>query len=135
MGMWGVTALGILVGYRPPKRHTRYDHLSVWQKLACLDLPGLGLLTLGLTLFLVGVNLGGGLYPSTNSRVLSTLVTGIVTLIAFCLYEWKGTNTGFLHHDLFRGGKNAGRTFALCTVLIAVECAQLFAYIIFYPVL
>lgn len=41
MGLWGATALGLLVGYRPPKRHTTYDHLSILQKVRKLDLPGM----------------------------------------------------------------------------------------------
>jgi hypothetical protein len=119
MALWGVTAIGIFVGYRPPKRHTRLDHLSFWQKLSQLDLPGGGLLTVGLTLFLTGLNLGGSLFSWTNARVLATLITGIIILISFGLYEWKGTKTGILNHELFRGGKAAGRTFASLVGLIA----------------
>lgn len=135
MALWGVTALGIFVGYRPPKRHTRLDHLSFFQKLRQLDLPGFGLLTTGLTLFLTGLNLGGGLYAWTNGRVLGTLITGLVILASFGLYEWKGTKSGILNHELFRGGKSAGRTFAICISLIFIEGILLFSYIIFYPVM
>ncbi len=135
MALWGLTALGILFGYRPPKRHTRLDHLSFVQKLRHLDLPGFGLLTTGLTLFLTGLNLGGGLYAWTNVRVLTALILGLVILLCFGLYEWKGTKTGILHHELFRGGKAAGRTFAICIFLIFIEGILLFAYVIFYPVM
>lgn len=133
MALWGVTALGIFFGYRPPKRHTRLDHLSFWQKLGHLDLPGFALLTIGLTLFLTGLNLGGGLYTWTDARVLVTLIVGIVVLLSFGVYEWKATKTGILHHDLFRRGKAAGRTFAICVSLIFIEGIMLFSYIIFYP--
>jgi hypothetical protein len=135
MALWGFTAFGLSFGYRPPKRHTRLDHLSVWQKLGRLDLPGCGLLTAGLTLLLTGLNLGGGLFEWTDAQVLTPLIVGIVTLIAFGIYEWKFTKTGILHHDLFRGGKDCGRTFALCIGLIFIEGIILFAYVIFYPVL
>ena len=135
MALWGVTAIGIFVGYRPLKRHTRYDHLSVWQKIRRLDLPGCGLLMAGLTLFLVGLNLGGGIYNWTAAPVLTTLVIGIVLLIGFGVYEGKFTKTGILHHDLFREGKGGSRTFAICICLIFIEGIVLFAYIIFYPVL
>lgn len=135
MALWGLTAVGIFVGYRPPKRHTRLDHLSFVQKMSHLDLPGFGLLTTGLTLFLVGLNLGGGLYAWTNVRVLSTLIIGLVVLVSFGIYEWKGTKTGILNHELFRGGKSAGRTFAICISLMFVEGIMLFSYIIFYPVM
>ncbi|VUC36414.1 unnamed protein product [Clonostachys rosea] len=135
MALWGMTAIGIFFGYRPPKRHTLLDHLSFWQKLAHLDLPGFGLLTAGITLFLVALNLGGGLFSWTNARVLSLLVIGLVTLIGFGIYEWKGTKTGILHHELFRGGKAGGRTFAICIVLMMIEGIMLFSYVIFYPVM
>lgn len=135
MALWGLTAVCIFVGYRPPTRHTRLDHLSFLQKLRHLDLPGFGLLTTGLTLFLTGLNLGGGLYHWTNVRVLVTLVLGLVILLAFGIYEWKGTKTGILNHDLFQKGKAAGRTFAICVGLIFIEGIMLFSYIIFYPVL
>jgi len=135
MAIWGATAIGLFFGYRPPKRHTRFDHLSFLQKLRMLDLSGCGLLTAGLTLLLTGLNLGGGLFAWTSAKVLGPLVVGITTLAAFCIYEWKFTKTGILHHDLFRGGKNGGRTFALCLGLIFIEGILLFAYVIFYPVL
>jgi MFS family permease len=135
MGLWGAAAVGIFAGYRPPKRHTRLDHLSFWHKLSYLDFVGIFLLTAGLTLFLVGLNLGGSLYAWTNVRVLVTLVPGIAIIILFGVYEWKGTKVGILHHDLFRGGAGAGRTFALCIALIFVEGILLFAFVIFYPVL
>lgn len=135
MALWGVTAVGLFVGYRPPKRHTRLDHLSLWQKLGRLDLPGTGLLTAGLTLFLTGLNLGGGIFTWSSAPVLATLLVGIAVLIAFGIYEWKLTRTGILHHDLFRGGKDRGRTFAICVGLIFIEGILLFAYVIFYPTL
>ena len=135
MALWGVTAVCITVGYRPPKRHTRYDHLTLVQKVMALDLVGVGIFASGLTLFLVGLNLGGGLFAWTNAKVLATLIVGIVTLIAFIIYEWKGTRTGMAHHDLFRHGRNGGRQYAIFLALIFIEGIMLFAFIIFYPVL
>lgn len=135
MALWGATAIGIFFGYRPPKRHTRYAHLSFFHKIKALDLIGFFLLTAGLTLFLVGMNLGGGLYAWSDVEVLATLVTGIVVLIGFGVYETKFISNGIMHHELFLGGKERGRTFALCTALIFVEGILLFANVIWYPVL
>ncbi|KAJ9602586.1 hypothetical protein H2200_012779 [Cladophialophora chaetospira] len=128
MAIWGTTALCILFGYRPPRR--RLDNSTFWQKIAQIDLIGCGLLTTGLTLFLTALNLGGGLYTWTNARVLATLVTGIAILGLFAGYEWKGTKTGILHHDLF-----AVRTFPLCVGLIMLENFMGFSYIVFYSTL
>jgi hypothetical protein len=92
-------------------------------------------LTVGLSLFLTGLNLGGNLYTWKNVRTLSTLVIGIVILIVFGIWEWKGTKVGIMNHELFRGGKARGRTFAICVGLIFIEGIMLFSYIVFYPVL
>ncbi|KAL2395177.1 hypothetical protein ABEF93_001442 [Exophiala dermatitidis] len=135
LGLWAATALGILIGYRPPKRHTRLDHLSFLRKLGHLDLPGCFLLTARLSLFLTGLNLGGGLYSWTNVRSLTTLVLGIAILIGFGVYEWKGTRSGILHHDLFKGGRSRGQTFAICVLLILIEGILFFSFIIFYPIM
>lgn len=133
MGFWGLTAVGLYIGYRPPKRHTDLDHLSFWQKLGHLDLPGSALLCVGLSLFLAGLCLGGGLFAWTNIRVLAPLVIGVVVLIAFGLYEIYGTKTGIIHHDLFTGPQTNGRIVAICTFLIAIEAIMGFSYMIFYP--
>jgi hypothetical protein len=135
MALWAATAIGLFFGYRPPKRHTRLDDLSFWQKLGRLDLLGSALIAAGLTLFLAGLNLGGGIFAWRSTQVLATMILGIVILIAFGIYEWKFTKTGIIHHDLFRGGRNRGNTFAVCLGLIFIEGIMLFAYVIFYPVL
>ncbi|RMY22968.1 hypothetical protein D0867_02359 [Hortaea werneckii] len=135
MALWGATALGILAGYQPPKRHSGLDHLSFLQKLRHLDLPGFFLLTSGLTLFLVSLNLGGNAYAWSSSRVLTTLVIGLAILAIFGIYEIKGTSTGILHHELFRGGQQRGRTFGLCVLLIFIEGILLFSFIVYYPAL
>lgn len=133
--LWGATVVALFVGYHPPKRHTRLDHVSFWGKLGYIDLVGCGLLTAGLALFITGTSLGGGLYSWTSACTLSIMIIGIVTLIAFAIYEWKGTKTGILHHDLFRGGRNKGRTFAICVALLFLEAVMIFGFALFYPIL
>ena len=133
--LWGTGALGVYLGYKPPKRHTRLDHLSFWQKLGYLDLPGCCLLTAGLVLLLVGLNLGGNLYPWTNAKVLITMILGIFILIAFGLWEWKGTKVGIMNHELFIGENKRGRSFSIYVSLIFIEAILLFTFAIFYPVM
>lgn len=128
--------MGVLFGYRPPKRHTRLDHLSFWQKLGRLDLPGSGLLIAGLVLLLVGLNLGGNLYAWTNAKVLVTLILGIVILGAFGAWEWKGTKSGIMSHELFiKGPNNRTRPFPIYIALMFIEGIVLFTIIIFYPIM
>lgn len=130
MGLWGGAVLCILFGYSPPKRHTRLDHLSLWQKIGKLDLPGMGLLAAGLSLLLAGLTLGDNPWEWTDARVLATLITGIVVLVAFGVYEWRGTKTGVLHHELF-----TLRTFPLSIALMFIEGVMLFSIVVFYPAL
>ncbi|KEF57076.1 uncharacterized protein A1O9_07266 [Exophiala aquamarina CBS 119918] len=134
MGLWGFTAFGIFVGYRPPKRHARLDHLSVLQKIKQMDIPGCTLLTIGITLLLTGLNLAGGMYSWTNSRVLVTVIVGAVTLGAFGLYEWRGTQTGIFHHEIFNGPNGTGKTATISICLIGVEGFVASAYYLFYPI-
>ena len=124
-----------MFGYRPPKRRSALANLSLSQKLNHLDLPGCGLLATGLVLLLVGLDLGGNPYPWTNGRVLSTIVIGIVFLMAFCFWEWKGTKNGMLAHELFLGEDSRGRMLAVSVALIFIEAILFFAFIIFYPVM
>ena len=133
--LWATGAIGVMLGYRPPKRHTRLDHLSFWQKLSYLDLPGSGLLTAGLVLLLVGLNLGGNTYVWTNANVLVTMILGIAILGAFGLWEWKGTKFGIMSHELFIGENSRGRSFSVYVSLIFIEAILLFTFSIFYPVM
>ncbi|KEF62896.1 uncharacterized protein A1O9_00870 [Exophiala aquamarina CBS 119918] len=135
MGLWGLCVLALFFGYQPPKRNTAMDHLSFWQKLQKLDWIGFALLTAGLSLFLAAMNLGGNQYAWTNARVLVTLILGLVIMVGFALYEWKGTTTGMIHHDIFSLGRRYTRTFTFLCLIFATEAAQLFGFIIFYPIL
>jgi MFS family permease len=135
MAMWGFGAFGTVVGYRPLNRHNRLENLPLQEKLKHLDLAGCGILLAGLTLFLVGLNLGGGLYDWTNARVITTLVIGGVLLICFELYEWKGTRVGITHHDMFSIGKTVARNLSICFGLMCGEAILLFSILIFYPVM
>jgi len=56
-----------------------------------LDITGSFLLAAGISLFLTGLNLGGGLYSWTDATTLCTLVIGLAILVVFGLFEWKGT--------------------------------------------
>lgn len=133
MALWGASAVLLFLFYRPMKRQGEFEHLSFFQKLGKLDFIGFGLFLAGLVLFLVGLNIGGSLHPWVSGPTLGTLCTGLVSLFLFAMYEWKGTKTGMLRHELFLGGKNGGRTFAICIGLIFVEGILLFAYLIFFP--
>ena len=135
MALWGAATIGILVGYRPLKGHNSLDHLSLRQKLGYLDYVGFALLAAGLSLLLTGLNLGGGIYSWSASPVLVTIILGVIILIAFGIYEWRGTKTGIFHPDLFSGGPEARRNFLICVGLLFIEGILLFTFGIFYPIM
>ncbi|EMC98753.1 hypothetical protein BAUCODRAFT_145786 [Baudoinia panamericana UAMH 10762] len=134
-GLWGASTIGILVGYNPPKRHTRYDHLSWIQKLGKLDLVGSFLLTAGMTLLITGLNLGGNLFRWRSAEVLGCLISGILSLITFGAYEAWGTATGILHHDLFRDNGRHLAALTTCCALFWLEGLMFFGFANFYPIL
>ena len=133
-GLWGASALFLLLGYRPPKRHTRLDHLSRWQKFQQIDFIGAVLIGSGLCLLLAGLNMGGSIYPWTSATVLSTMMPGIVLLTLFGVWEWKGTKTGIIHHELFTHSHSLS-TFCICVALVFAEGVLVYAFIVFYPLL
>ena len=57
------------------------------QEVREMDFGGIILFTGGLILFLVGLSWGGTVYPWDSGHTLGTLITGIVVLIIFVLYE------------------------------------------------
>ncbi len=63
------------------------------------------------------------------------MVIGLVILVIFGIYEWKGTQTGILHHELFRGGEMKGRTFAICCGLFFTEGLIFMTFVIVAPLL
>lgn len=73
--------------YHPPT----YSQLHVngktkWQAFKELDFIGIFLFIAGCVLFLIGLSWGGSVYPWVSAEVLSTIIIGIFTLIAFGLY-------------------------------------------------
>ncbi|KAF2168747.1 hypothetical protein M409DRAFT_52771 [Zasmidium cellare ATCC 36951] len=73
--------------YHPPKFEKLHRNRTKMQEIRELDFGGIILYTGGLLLFLLGLSWGGVLHPWDSGYVLGTLITGIVVLILFVLYE------------------------------------------------
>ena len=63
--------------------------LSTKAKIRQLDWLGFFLFIVGLTSFILGITMGGVLYPWTSWRILFPIVLGLLVLIAFFTYESK----------------------------------------------
>ena len=115
-GLYALCVAIIFWLYNPPVRELQRQ-LTQRQKLARLDWIGYAFFLPGLILFCFALTSSSGVYPWKSSKIIGPLVVGICLLIAFGLYEWKGTRVGMLHHDLFSRGRN----FALAEALMLTE--------------
>ncbi len=107
-GLNALTFALLLLFYHPMPRPNP-DGLGVWARVRRMDWLGVLLACVGCALFLVGINYGGNPYAWSSGIVLGPMVSGISLLIAFGLWEWKGTTVGILPHAVFRDRNfNAG---------------------------
>ncbi|KAH6622003.1 fungal trichothecene efflux pump [Boeremia exigua] len=99
-----IAVLLFVVFYHPPT----YPMLHVggkskMQQLRTLDWVGIVLFTSGMTVFLIGMNWGGGTYPWKSGHVLGALFAGFSTLVGFCFYEaYHGHQYPLIPMRLFR---------------------------------
>ncbi|KAF1979191.1 MFS general substrate transporter [Bimuria novae-zelandiae CBS 107.79] len=115
-GLHGATALGLFAFYWPKKR-TDYPKMSFKEYVWACDPIGSVLFIAGATLMLIALNWAGGTYAWSNPHVYAPLTVGIVLILAFCIYEWKGRSDGMVAHVFFSNGPN----FWLATFAFAVE--------------
>ncbi|KAH7413987.1 major facilitator superfamily domain-containing protein [Phaeosphaeria sp. MPI-PUGE-AT-0046c] len=115
-GLHGATSLGFLAFYWPKKR-TEYPRMSFMEIVWACDPIGSFMFIAGATLMLLALNWAGGAYHWSDPHVCANLVVGIVLILAFCVYEWKGRSDGIVAHVFFSNGPN----FWLATFAFAVE--------------
>lgn len=111
-GCYAIAFLLIIVFYHPSPRPNP-DNLPMVRRILQIDWLGVFLVTAGLVLFLVGLESGGNPMPWSSARVIACLVVGAGAMIAFSLWEWKGTKDGILGHGLF-SHRNFAVTLAIC---------------------
>lgn len=76
---------------------------SKTEQLRTLDWVGIALFTSGMTVFLIGMNWGGGTYPWKSGQVLGALFAGFGTLFGFCFYEaYSGHQYPLIPMHLFK---------------------------------
>jgi hypothetical protein len=81
------TGLYILFYFPPTYTQLHVTGKSKMQQLKSLDFIGIFLFVVGLALFLVGLNWGGGVYPWQSAPVLCTIIIGLGVLVAFGFWE------------------------------------------------
>lgn len=113
-GCFAISALLIIIFYHPAPRPNP-ENQSMTRRILEIDWTGVGLIAVGLTLFLFGLQSADNPDPWVSARVLSCVILGAVTLGVYVWWEWKGTSTGILNHRLF-SHRNFGVTMILCFV-------------------
>ncbi|GAW11571.1 hypothetical protein ANO14919_009180 [Xylariales sp. No.14919] len=73
--------------YHPPTFDLLHERKTKGQILKQLDYVGSFLWIAGLTLFLIGISVGGTVYPWKSATTLSTIIIGGVLLIILFIYE------------------------------------------------
>lgn len=106
---------GIAFGYNPPPRELQVS-MTRSQKLRHMDWIGSLLIASGLVLLVMALQWTDNPYKWSDRHILGSFVTGVGLLIAFGLWESKGTSEGVLHHRLF-----GDRNFPIAIVLLFLE--------------
>ncbi|TVY46436.1 Efflux pump [Lachnellula occidentalis] len=104
----------LLIFYKPPQRSNSIG-LTKRQVLGRIDFVGAILGIGGVTIFLVGLNWGGQDYKWGSAHVIACLVVGLVSLLAFVVWEKFGAK-----HPLFPWQlvKHKRLFFAICTLCL-----------------
>ncbi|CZR65192.1 related to trichothecene efflux pump [Phialocephala subalpina] len=88
LSIWHAITFAILAWfYRPPPRVNSLG-LSRREMIGRIDFVGGFLITMGMLLFLIGLNWGGQQYSWDSAHVTAFLVVGGVLIIAFGFWEW-----------------------------------------------
>ncbi|KAL1889865.1 hypothetical protein Sste5346_008588 [Sporothrix stenoceras] len=114
-GWYAIAAAMLLLFYRPKERPNP-EGISVMTRVLRIDWVGIFLATLGLLLFLLGLQYGGNPYPWTSARVLSMIIIGALLMVCCVIWEWKFVKDGMVPRSLFRH-----RNFAVAIGLNFVE--------------
>lgn len=118
--------VGVFFGYNPPKRELEIE-LSLSQKLKRMDWIGAFLIASSLVLLVVALQWSNNPYPWSNAHIIGPFVCSIVLLVAFGVWEWKGTSEGIMHHRLF-----GRRNFPLSIVVLFLEGLAFFTVVNFF---
>ncbi|CAM1505005.1 Fc.00g106420.m01.CDS01 [Cosmosporella sp. VM-42] len=87
----GLAIILLFFFYHPPTFELLHERKTKRQMLRDLDYVGIFLWTAGLTVFLMGISWGGNMYPWKSAATISSIIIGILLLVA--LFLWEGFAT------------------------------------------
>ncbi|KAI1767967.1 MFS general substrate transporter [Hypoxylon sp. FL1150] len=113
----GITSIGLFCFYWPPKQSIEYPKMSIRDYVWACDPIGSALFVGGATLLLLAFDWAGGAYAWSSPHVAVPLSLGLVMIVGFAAYEWRGRSDGLVAHVFFRQNAN----FAYAVFAFAVE--------------
>ncbi|KAF2964600.1 hypothetical protein GQX73_g8982 [Xylaria multiplex] len=113
----GITSFGLLLFYHPPKQRIERPKMSIRDYIWACDPIGSILFISSATLLLLALDWAGGAYAWSDPHVAVPLSLGLVLLVGFACYEWKGRSDGLVAHIFFRRNAN----FVYAVFAFAVE--------------
>ncbi|KAH7029838.1 fungal trichothecene efflux pump [Microdochium trichocladiopsis] len=85
----GLAIICLYMFYHPPTFELLHERKTKRQLMKELDYVGLFLWTAGLTLFLMGVSLGGTIYPWKSAAPITTILLGVALIAGLVVWEMK----------------------------------------------
>ncbi|KAI0860576.1 major facilitator superfamily domain-containing protein [Xylaria cubensis] len=113
----GITSLGLLLFYFPPKQDLKKSKMSIRDYVWACDPVGSALFISSATLLLLALDWAGGAYGWSDAHVAVPLSLGLVLLVGFAGYEWRGRSDGLVAHVFFQQNAN----FVYAVFAFAVE--------------
>lgn len=96
-----------------------------------IDYIGGALSIIGLTLFLVALQSGGYTHPWASAYVLCTLIIGLLLIVAFVAWEWKGATKPIIPKEIFAGQRIVGLAFGIAFI----SGMNFYSALNFFPIL
>jgi MFS family permease len=115
-GIIAAATITCAILYNPPPRPLQ-TQLTTREKLARLDWVAYALLTVGITLFVMGLSWGDNPYTWNDAHVVAPLVIGAVFLLALIGHQTFIKKDGLINHRLFKKDRN----FAICFFAIFID--------------
>lgn len=101
----GASIILWVIFYHPPTFHMKHENQTKRYFIKNLDYGGIILYSAGLLLLLLGLSWGGNVYPWKSAHVIATVVIGVLSLVAFALYEsYMPLKEPLVPMHLFRNG-------------------------------
>lgn len=118
--------------YSPPLPPNAQRHSTMSEKMALIknmDLLGGFLSIAGLAVVEIGILGGGYQYPWSSAEVLGPLIVGILLIIAFLIWEFRGAKHPMIPKRLGR----APRTLILTMIITFISGANFFSVLMIWP--